>query len=566
MLEPMIAEGVSFEVLIGELFGVSPADVPEDMLEPYHLLYNDLQRALDLETIITDAPGIDIVAATDSLRSVRRSRIIAENPDVAAGVADSLSFIRTDEIEGEFYTLQNIMRTDGEITAEAHPLVFYTVIVDGKPIFASDFKDAVMFYGITSTGGHDRNPTPFEPRYPMVGMHVNLFNQIITGQFLHRLDPWVNWLIVMVLAAIMGLVVPKLSPTNGGFFMVVFVLVVIAISVAAFVQTGWWIDTLEPVIVVTLSYLAITVQNYIVEEKEKKFIKGAFANYLAPDVVEQIAENPEGLKLGGEPVAITAFFSDIQKFSAISQAVTATQLVELLNDYLTEMCDIIIKYQGTVDKFEGDAIVAFFGAPIRFEDNPTRACLASVEMQKKLAELRPRYNEEWGHWVHQRIGLNSGECVIGNMGSRSRFDYTMMGDNVNLAARLEESAKQYGIYLQISEMTYQPAKDHVEVRELDKTIVVGRSEPVTVYELLDKQGDLDPTIGKMRDLYEEGLAYYRDQKWEQAIDKWHEAVIASPGEDGDKTSQIMIERCESMLSGEASVPEDWDGVWVLTEK
>jgi len=316
---------------------------------------------------------------------------------------------------------------------------------------------------------------------------------------------------------------------------------------------------------VTVSYLGITVRNYIVEEREKKFIKGAFANYLAPEVVAQIAENPEQLKLGGENFDITAFFSDVQGFSTISQALTATQLVELLNVYLTEMCDIIIEYKGTVDKFEGDAIIAFFGAPIAYSDHASRACLATIAMQERLDILRPQFKETSGHNLFQRIGLNSGECVVGNMGSRNRFDYTMMGDNVNLAARLESSAKQYAVYSQISESTYQGAKNDVEARELDRTIVVGRSEPVTVYELLSRKDELDAIRGKMRDLYHEGLAYYREQKWEQAIEKFNAAIAAVPDK-GDPTSKIMIERCESILHGEVEIAKDWNGAWALTSK
>jgi adenylate cyclase len=364
----------------------------------------------------------------------------------------------------------------------------------------------------------------------------------------------------------MGLIIPKMSPAIGGVVMATTAVTYAVASLLIFAEMGWWFDTIGPMGVVVFGYLGITVRNYIVEEKEKKFIKGAFASYLAPEVVDQIADNPEGLKLGGEPVEITAFFSDLQKFSAISQDLTATQLVELLNEYLTEMCDIIIKYDGTVDKFEGDAIVAFFGAPIRYDDNAIRGCLASIEMQHKLAELRPKYYEVWGHNLLQRIGLNTGECVVGNMGSKSRFDYTMMGDNVNLAARLEESAKQYGIYLQISEATFRPAVDYVEARELDKTIVMGRSEPVPVYELLDKKGDLDPTMAKVRDHYQDGLYIYREQRWADAIEKFKLAIEAS-GE-GDNPSNTMIGRCESLLDGSADVefPKDWDGAWTLTSK
>ncbi len=563
LFEPMMIDGLSIEELFPQLFGVPLDAFDEASRAPFVDMYERLSRNLVLESLLNDTPTMSIEQAADSMTAVIRSQRVAKGME--PGLADSLYDYRPRDIEGDFYVLKNLVDAHGTVPPEAHPLVFYQVVVDGEPVFPEDFAGSVMFYGITSTGGHDRNPMPFEPRYPMVGMHLNLFNQIITGDFLHHANHLANAAIIIGLALLIGLVVPRLSPTGGG---VVTGSVVVGYSVVAFLlfaRAGWWIDVIGPEAVVVFGYLAITVRNYIVEEREKKFIKGAFASYLAPEVVDQIAANPEGLKLGGEPVVMTAFFSDIQKFSTISQNLTAPQLVELLNDYLTEMTSIQFKYQGTVDKFEGDAIVAFFGAPIRFDDHATRACLSSIEMQKRLAELRPKYKEQWGHEVFQRIGLNSGEMVVGNMGSRNRFDYTMMGDNVNLAARLEESAKQYKIYSQISEFTYNDAKDHVEVRELDKTVVVGRTEAVAVYELLDKRGDLDPEVAKMRDLYEEGLACYRDKRWEEAVEKWNKAIAARP-DVGDPTSEIMIGRCEMILKGEAEIPEVWDGAWMLTEK
>jgi class 3 adenylate cyclase/CHASE2 domain-containing sensor protein len=569
MFEGFIADGKTLDDIVEVLFGIPQGSLdmlPEAVTTPLWDLYDRLSRNLSLSSMLTENPKMTIEQAADSLSTIYISEYMASDTTLSALMADSLGRIRVPDIEGDYYILSHLVEIHGKVPMSAHPLTFFTIVVDGKPVFVEDFQESVLFYGITSTGGHDRNPMPFEPRYPMVGMHLNLFNQIVTEQFLTRADEWMNWGIILVLALIMGLVIPKLSPTTGGAVMALIVIAYAVASMLIFARLGWWFDTIGPLGVVVFGYLGITVRNYIVEEKEKKFIKGAFASYLAPEVVDQIAENPEGLKLGGEPVEITAFFSDLQKFSAISQDLTATQLVELLNKYLTEMCEIIIKYDGTVDKFEGDAIVAFFGAPIRFADHATRACLSSIEMQYKLAELRPIYHDIWGHYLLQRIGLNSGECVVGNMGSSSRFDYTMMGDNVNLAARLEESAKQYGIYLQISEDTYRPSADHVEVRELDKTIVMGRSELVTVYELLDKKGDLDPMMAKVRDQYQEGLYIYREQRWADAIEKFKLAIEAS-GE-GDNPSNTMIERCELLLSGKADVeiPADWDGAWRLTSK
>jgi adenylate cyclase len=461
--------------------------------------------------------------------------------------------------------MRGYLKTQGEIPPEAHPLIFNTVVVDGKPVLASDFQGAVMFYGITSTGGHDRNPMPFEPRYPMVGMHLNLFNQIVTGDFIYQPPRWVDWLIVMVLALAMGLIIPKLSPVKGGIMAISMAVIYIAASVVVFAKGHVWIGVVGPFGTMIFAYLAITVRNYIVGEKEKKFIKGAFSAYLAPEVVDIIANDPEGLKLGGVPEHITAFFSDIKGFSSISEALTPKELVDLLNEYLTEMCDIAFKYGATVDKFIGDAIVAFFGAPIKYDDHARRACLCAVDMQARLGELRAKWKSEGKHEIFCRIGLNTGMAVIGNMGGRQRFNYTMMGDTVNLAARLESGAKQFGIYSMITEVTYQAAKEVIEVRELDKIVVIGKKEPVTIYEILSAKDNLDPQKKQVVDLYAEGLAYYREQNWDAAVAKWNAAMAVDP-DHPDATSGIFIKRIDTIRAGKVEIPADWNGVWEMTEK
>ena len=565
LLEPIVAEGVSFDQLAETLFGVPPSSLPSDLVEPYRQSYESLWRSLQLARMLNASPDMTLAAATDSLSALRIAKLTAERPDLPAGSARTSGMFRPTDIEGDYHVIASLVKEYGSVPEDAHPLVFYTVVVDGRPVFASDFKDAVIFYGITSTGGHDRNPTPFEPRYPMVGMHLNLFNQIITGSFLQRPEKWVNWLVILGIALLMGWLVPRMSPANGGFVMVGMLVAFVVVAVLLFARVGIWLDSVGPVGAIIFTYLAITVRNYIVEEKEKKFIKGAFAAYLAPEVVEQIANDPSSLALGGKEMEITAFFSDIKGFSTISEALTPTQLVELLNEYFTDMLDILLQHQGTVDKLIGDAIVAFFGAPIAYPDHATKACHAVVAAQRRLAELRPRFKEVWGQNVYNRIGLNSDRVVVGNMGSRTRFNYTMMGDGVNLAARLESGAKQYGIYSQISEFTYAQAKDNIEVRELDKIVVIGKSEPVTTYELLAEKGNISPDKRRMVGFYEEGLALYRQKRWEQAVGKFREA-IAADGDHGDPTSEIMIARCESILKGEVKMPEDWDGVWALTSK
>lgn len=554
LLEPLVAEGTSFDDIVQQLFQVSPSDLPAEVIQPYRDTYHTLWRNNNLAAVLKADTSLSVEAAADTLTVLLRKS--AGNDSVAVSAVD---------IVAEHAILLKHLKEQGDIPPEAHPLVFNTVVVDGRPVFVSDFEGAVLFYGITSTGGHDRNPTPFEPRYPMVGMHLNLFNQVVTGGFLYQAPKWLDWAVILAVALLMGLLVPRMSPVNGGILAFAMVVVFLTSTVVLFAKGRIWIDTVGPFGAITFGYLVITVRNYIVGEKEKKFIKGAFSAYLAPEVVEIIANDPEGLKLGGSPEHITAFFSDVKGFSTISEALSPTELVNLLNEYLTEMCDIAFKYGATVDKFIGDAIVAFFGAPIKYEDHAVRACLCACEMQSRLAVLREKWKAEGKHEIYCRIGLNTGNAVIGNMGGRQRFNYTMMGDTVNLAARLESGAKQFGVYTMITDVTYNAARDVIEARELDRIVVIGKKEPVTIYEVLSKKGELDPKKKQIADFYAEGLAYYREQNWDAAVAKWRAAMAVDP-DHPDATSGIFIKRVDAIRAGKVEIPKDWNGVWEMTEK
>jgi adenylate cyclase len=265
--------------------------------------------------------------------------------------------------------------------------------------------------------------------------------------------------------------------------------------------------------------------------------------------------------LGGEDRIITAFFSDVQEFTAISEALTPEEVVELLNEFLTEMTDIILGYEGTIDKFEGDAIIAFFGAPNILEDHAARACKACIDMQGRLAELRTKWQAEKRPALKMRIGLNTGSAVVGNMGSRNKMDYTMMGDTVNTAARLEGVNKIYGTYTMISDATYIPARNGIFVRELDSVNVVGKEEPVGVYELLGYPNEIDDVLRSVVELYTQGLDAYRNQHWDEAIRSFSAALSANPH---DGPSQTMLSRCKAF---KVTPPgKDWHGAFVMTTK
>ena len=240
---------------------------------------------------------------------------------------------------------------------------------------------------------------------------------------------------------------------------------------------------------------------------------------------------------------------------------TPSELVHVLNDYLTEMCNIIFNARGTVDKFEGDAIIAFWGAPAIQEDHAKLACLATIDMNHALVPLRERWAQEGRPAIKVRMGLNSGTMVVGNMGSAQRMDYTMMGDAVNLAARLEGANKAYGSDLMISEATYKLVKDDVDVRELDVLRVVGKSEPVRVYQLLDRKDQTEGLISDMVIQFDRGMKLYRDGNYKDAMAAFRLALAIAPK---DGPSETYIARCGQFIA--TPPPANWDGIFNLDSK
>jgi adenylate cyclase len=328
-----------------------------------------------------------------------------------------------------------------------------------------------------------------------------------------------------------------------------------------FISRGWTLNLIYPLLVIILVYITITAYKYLVESRQKRFIRSAFSTYLAPTVVKKLIESPEGLELGGEERDITAFFSDVQGFTSISEKLTPAELVELLNEFLTEMTDIILEHEGTVDKFEGDAIIAFFGAPNALENQAETAALTCVQMQKRLGELRAKWKAEDRPELKMRIGLCTGPAVVGNMGSRNRMDYTMMGDTVNTAARLEGVNKIYGIYTLVCEHTFQKASNQVVGREIDAINVVGKKEPVVVYQLLGLPEDLDENLLKTMQHYAKGLQRYRQSNWSGAIEAFEAALAIMPD---DGPSLAMKKRCHEYLA--SPPPADWNGSYTMKTK
>ncbi|MBU2514033.1 adenylate/guanylate cyclase domain-containing protein [bacterium] len=424
-------------------------------------------------------------------------------------------------------------------------------------------KDRIVLLGATEVGVYDLRTTPVSTAFPGVEVHANLLENMISGSYYYRSDfvYLLSALSIIIFGMIVGIILPRLSALQGLFFSIALLGGYIGTNLWFLFTEKTWTSFIYIIGVILLNWFFIILYKFFGEEKDKRFIKGAFQQYLSPKVIDQLVNDPSMLTLGGERKEITAFFSDVQGFSTISESLTPEELVVLLNEYLTAMTDIIMKYDGTVDKFEGDAVIAFFGAPISYADHAKRACLASIEMQEKLIEMRNSWREQGKHELYVRIGLSTGDCVVGNMGSAYRMDYTMMGDTVNLAARLEGVNKQYKTFCMISEYVYEEVKDEIETRELDLIRVVGKNEPVRIFEVLGRKGEVEPTKVKAYKYFSKGLLLYRGQKWDEAKKYFSHAnkLLVRDG-----ASQVFIDRCDEFKKN--SPGKKWDGVYQMMSK
>ena len=501
-------------------------------------------------------------------RNNRVAPLVEQNPMIEI---EGLKAALTEYSEGDlrqslYFTRSNLV--DNKISPAARPLFFYPYSnAQGLLITPDELKGKILFYGQTSTGSTDLSVIPFQGNYPMVGIYSNVLNTILQESFISRMPAWSSTALVLLLGLAMSLIIPRLKVLQGALLIAALGAVYSLLAIFSFTH-GIWLEVIGPTLTIIAGYLALTIYGYVIKEKEKEFVQGAFGHYLSPTVVEHIMANPDMInQLGGEERVMTAFFSDIASFSTISECLTPGELVDFINGYLTEMCDIIEGYGGTIDKFEGDAIVAFFGAPLYYDDHAVRAVMATIDQQRKLIELRQRWDEpgaiptplkelrdrwhgEGRTFTQVRIGITAGPMIVGNMGSRSRTDYTMMGDTVNLAARFESGQKVYGTNIMINDQIYEQVKDLVEARKLDLIQVVGKEEPVIAYEVLERKGELSAEMMQVLELYNQGQEAYWQFQFNEARQLFEKALEIVPN---DGPSALYADRCEEFA---LNPPED----------
>lgn len=435
--------------------------------------------------------------------------------------------------------------------------------------------EQIVIIGQAAEGLQDLGPTPYYPLDPLFRVQATALDNILRSDYL-RAVPMVAVLAVWVALAWLTLLLLRRAPV--ALEIVVPLLAAVAYVIIAFYvfQTRSLVFPIVlPVAGFLLLHTTVIIDRLIIELREKRYIKGVFGSYVSPEVVNQIIESGETPKLGGERVDITILFSDIQGFSTFSEQLSPEQLVELMVEYLSEMTDIITDEGGTLDKYIGDAIDAMYGAPLPLPDHAYRGVYSTILMQRKQTELREKWREQGRSDLIQgmrtRIGINTGPAVVGNMGSQRRFNYTMMGDNVNLGARCESGAKSYGVYTMITGETYEAAraiKDDITYRFLDRIIVKGRSLPVKVYEVIEQTANVDRQTLDCLELYAAATERYLAQDWDSAILTFTQSAALEHYQPGvgiaTNPSLVMADRCRTMRA--APPGEGWDGVYLMTEK
>jgi adenylate cyclase len=537
---------------------------------PAKILFSSKSVTLPVENLLEVASGAgNVQFAPDGDGIYRRLPLVFRLKDMAL---PSLPLAAVNFLQGE-QNLQNIpFDQSGQMIVHYHgPRGTYRTysmaaiinswaqMEEGKTpqIPPQEFLGKIVLVGTSAPGLYDLKSSPFSAVYPGTEILATAIDNLLQQDFIRIPSQVFLWGLALFLALLTGIGTSYLKRIWKIILFFMFCLALPAGAVSLAFISRYWLDFVTPLLVVVLSFFGASLLNYSFEGRQRRFIKSVFRHYLSPEVIERIIENPALLQLGGEEREITSFFSDVTGFTAISESLSPEELVNFLNAYLSEMTDIILSTGGTLDKYEGDAIIAFWNAPLDQPDHALRGCRAALCCQRRLGELRPVFKQRFGHELAMRIGLNSGRAVVGNMGSRKRFDYTAMGDPVNLASRLEGACKQYNVPILVGDTTYELVKEGVVARDVDIIRVVGKKRPVHVYQIIGEKGELSAAQIEKVNIFNQAVESYRVRQWEKSL------ALFQKLED-DMLSKMYISRC---LSFKQFPPQDaWDGVYELKSK
>ena len=443
---------------------------------------------------------------------------------------------------------------------------YYQAIEPGL-LPAGTFRDKIVLVGRSTSAAaaleQDHFRTPVAVRMPGVEIHASQIDTLLRRRAIA--DPLGSRRASLLWAAAVALagafLFYRIAPHNG---LIVLVAAAAALTVGAYValaSRSTRIPVVAPILATTGVFASTAAYRFALGQRERRLIRRAFQHYVAPAIVKQMLDDPSRLKLGGETYDVTVIFTDLQGFTSVAERLTPHELQTRLSLYFKSMMDVLLAENATLDKFIGDAIMVYFGCPVPDPEHPRQACRAALAMQRRLDELNAEWRRSGSAELYMRVGVNTGTAVAGNMGTDTIFNYTILGDCVNLASRLEGVNKEYGTRTIVGEDTWTRVQAAFEGRELDWIRVKGKAQPVAIYELLAEAGRLSEPRRAVRDTFAAGLGHYRAQRWGEAADAFH-AVLAI--DEADDASRIFVQRCASYA--ESPPPADWDGVHVMKTK
>ncbi len=426
----------------------------------------------------------------------------------------------------------------------------------------ADFiKDKAFIFGATAIGVYDLRVTPFDKNFPGPETHVSTLGNLFERNFLkaHPQEEKFMPLIVLIFGVILSVAISQTTAIPGFLFTFGSV-IALGVLDQFFLKKGFLVTMALPGGLVLFLYIFLFFYKYLTEERKKKHLRSTFSKYVSPAIVDEILKDPENIELGGKKLRMSVFFSDVRGFTTISEKLDPRALSDVLTKYLTPMTQIVFANKGTLDKYMGDALMAFFGAPIIFPDHAKYACRCALQSLEKLKDLQKEFEAQGLPKIDIGIGINSAEMSVGNMGSDIVRSYTVMGDAVNLASRLEGINKEYGTRVVISQFTFEDVKDSFTCREIDWVRVKGKNEPVRIFELVC-EGKPDPSTASLLQHFKNGFQLYHERKFGEALDCFKQALNDRPG---DPPTELYVERCTEYLT--EAPPDLWDGVFVMKTK
>ncbi|MCF7858380.1 MAG: adenylate/guanylate cyclase domain-containing protein [Candidatus Cloacimonetes bacterium] len=438
------------------------------------------------------------------------------------------------------------------------------VMNNADPILQPDlFKDKNVIIGATAAGLYDLKSNSYSKIMPGMEIWATALSNYINSDFITVVPNWNNFLITFVTIFLILYLISNYLQKKANFYILIILLGIILLNFAFWKYYRIQFNFTQQILGIIIAYLLINTYSYFLEGKSRREIRKIFTRYLHDDVIKQLEEDPKKVYLGGKEIEATVVYTDIYNFTTLSETKTPSELVQDLNEYFKEIIDYIFQFNGLLDKYTGDGIMALFGAPIERSEHALLACRAAYSHKELQRKLKDKTNLSAVEELHlkTRIGINSGPLVAGNIGGEKRMDYTAIGDTVNLAARLEGVNKIYQTNIIISENTYYQVKEEFICRELDSLKVKGKTIPTRIYEIIDKKQEIDnPQKYKWISNYEKALKLYREKDWQQAGEVFQEL---SEDPYNDSASKVMFTRCLYLLE---YPPKEWDGVIKLDVK